>query len=344
MIAKINIRSAAAVLAVATVAGFACAAPVLAAGDGPAIEHKKWSFSGPAGRFDQNQLQRGFQVYKEVCSTCHGLSRLSFRNLSQKGGPEFPEDRVRAMAAQWPTQVPDINEAGESAVVKRDKDRRVTGFTYVTRAPRLSDRIPGPYKNEAEARSTHGGAYPPDLSLIAKGRNTEYHGSVAFHPVSMMRDIATGYQEGGANYLYALLTSYQDTAPAYRRDGNKLVLVSEAQAKGDKSVLRCATVDKGEAGKPETCNVMSDSMNYNTAFSGSQIAMAQPLRDKQVTYADGTAPTLSNYAADVSAFLAWAADPSHDERKRMGWQVILYLLITSVLLYVAKKRVWRDAH
>jgi ubiquinol-cytochrome c reductase cytochrome c1 subunit len=341
MIAKMNIRLA---LVSAALAGFAFGGHAMAAGDGPQIEHRKWSFSGPGGHFDQNQLQRGFQVYKEVCATCHGLSRLSFRNLAQKGGPEFPEDRVKAMAEAWPTQIPDMTEAGETAVVKRDKDRKVTGFSYVTRAPRLSDRIPGPYKNEAEARSIHGGANPPDLSLIAKGRSTEYHGSVAYHPISMLKDIATGYQEGGANYLYALLTSYQDKAPAYRLDGAKLVVVAEKDIKDPKAVMRCASITKGEPGKPDTCNVMSDVMNYNTAFAGSQIAMAQPLRDKQVPYSDGTPPTLSNYAADVSAFLSWAADPSHDERKRMGWQVMLYLLVTSVLLYVAKKRIWRDVH
>ena len=341
MIAKMNIRL---VLASAAFSGLAFCGPAMAAGDGPQIEHKNWSFSGPGGHFDQNQLQRGFFVYKEVCATCHGLSRLSFRNLTQKGGPGFPEDRVKAMAEAWPTQVPDKTEAGETAVVKRDKDRRITGFSYVTRPPRLSDRIPGPYKNEAEARSIHGGAYPPDLSLIAKGRGTEYHGSVAYHPISMLRDIATGYQEGGANYLYALLTSYHEKAPAYRLEGGKLVVVPEKDITDQKAAMRCATITKGEQGKADTCNVMADTMHYNTAFPGAQIAMAAPLSDKRVPYTDGTPPTLANYAADITAFLSWAADPSHDERKRMGWQVMLYLLVTSVLLYVAKKRIWRDVH
>ncbi len=332
-------------IAIAGLAGLAGMSPVLAAGEGPQIARQKWPFSGPGGHFDQAQLQRGFQVYREVCAACHSLKRIAFRNLSQKGGPEFPEDRVRGLAASWPNQVPTRTETGETAVAARDKDGRITGVRYVTRPPMLSDRIPGPYKNEDEARSIHGGAYPPDLSLLAKGRNTEYHGGVLYHPVSMLKDIATGYQEGGADYLYALLTSYKENAPAYRREGSRLVPVAEtAVARGDKSILRCVSVEKGEAGKQDTCTAMAESMNYNSAYPGSQIAMAQPLRDGQIKYSDGTAGTTSNYAKDVSAFLHWAADPSHDERKRMGWQVLLYLLITSILLYIAKKRVWREAH
>ena len=208
-----SIRSA---IAIAGLSGVVGMSPVLAAGEGPQIARQKWAFSGPGGHFDQAQLQRGFQVYKEVCAACHSLKRVAFRNLSQKGGPEFPEDRVRGLAASWPNQVPARSETGETAVAARDKDGRITGVRYVTRPPMLSDRIPAPYKNEDEARSIHGGAYPPDLSLMAKGRNTEYHGGVLYHPVSMLKDIVTAYQEGGADYLYALLTSYKDKAPAYR--------------------------------------------------------------------------------------------------------------------------------
>ena len=315
-----------------------------AAGDGPEIARKKWSFSGPFGHFDKNQLQRGFQVYKEVCSTCHGISRIAFRNLIQKGGPAFPEAGVRSLAASWPNQVPDITEAGESAVVSKDKDGKVTGFKYVNRPARLSDRIPGPYKNDAEARSIHNGALPPDLSLIAKGRGIEYTGTFWYHPVYMLKDMATGYQEGGADYLYALITGYKDKAPAYRRDGSKLMAVADKDVRDEKAVLRCVAIEKAEAGKPDTCTPMADIMNYNMAYPGHQIGMAQPVREGQVKYGDGTPGTVSNYAADVSAFLFWAADPTHDERKNMGWQVMLYLLVTAVLLFITKKRIWRDAH
>lgn len=319
-----SLRFALGMTAVIAVGG---AAPAFAAGDAIEIPRQKWSFSGPGGHFDKNQLQRGFQVYKEVCASCHGLGLIAFRNLVQKGGPEFPEAGVRALAATY--KVDELNEEGK----------------VVQRPARLSDRIPKPYKNEAEARSIHNGAYPPDLSLIAKGRSVAYTGPIWYHPISMLRDVFTGYQEGGADYLKALLVGYKDDAPAYRRDGSKLVPVEESNVRrGDKSILRCVAVEKGTAGKPDTCTPMADGMHYNSYFPGHQIGMAKPLSDGQVKYGDGTPATVANYATDVSAFLAWTADPHHDQRKNLGWQVMLYLLITSILLYVAKKRIWREVH
>lgn len=315
-------------LAVAA-AGFLAAGglhPALAAGEGIEIARQKWSFSGPFGHFDKNQLQRGFQVYKEVCSTCHGLSRIAFRNLMEKGGPQFPDDGVRSLAATY--KIDEIDETGK----------------VVQRPGRLSDRFPAPYKNDNEARATHNGALPPDLSVIAKGRSVEYTGTWWYHPIYMLKDILTGYQEGGADYLYALLTGYKDKAPAYRRDGARLVAVADRDVRDEKAVVRCVGVDKGEAGKQEVCNPLADLMHYNAAFPGHQIGMAQPIRDGQVKYGDGTPGTVANYSADVASFLSWTADPSHDSRKGMGWQVMLYLLITALLLYASKKRIWRNAH
>lgn len=314
-------------LAGAITLALAGAVPAMAAGDGPEIAKKKWSFSGPAGHFDKNQLQRGFQVYKEVCAACHGLKRIAFRNLVQPGGPEFPEDGVRSLAATY--KVDELDATGK----------------VVQRAARLSDRFPSPYKNEAEARSIHNGAYPPDFSLIAKARGVEYTGPIWYHPVSMLKDVVTGYQEGGADYIYALITGYRDDAPAYRRDpSGKLTEVAEASIpRGDKTILRCVAVEK-VAGKPDVCTAMADGMNFNMAYPGHQIGMARPISEAQVKYGDGTAGTVSNYASDVAAFLTWTADPTHDQRKRLGWQVLLYLLVTTVLLYVAKKRLWREVH
>jgi ubiquinol-cytochrome c reductase cytochrome c1 subunit len=318
-------------LAAAAILGVFGAQPVLAAGEAISIPRKSWAFSGPGGHFDQAQLQRGFLIYKEVCASCHGLKRVAYRNLTQKGGPAFSEGGVRSLAAE--AKIEEIDPS--------------TG-KVVARPGRLSDRLPSPYKNEAEARATHNGAYPPDLSLIAKGRSVEYTGSIWYHPISMARDVATGYQEAGADYLYALLTGYKDNAPAYRRDpSGRLVSVPESSvARGDKSILRCVSTEKGAPGRPDTCNELAEGMHYNTAFPGHQIGMANPLQadDPRLKFADGTPGTVSNYAADVAAFLSWAADPHHNERKDMGWQVMLYLLITAVLLYLTKKRIWRDAH
>jgi ubiquinol-cytochrome c reductase cytochrome c1 subunit len=283
-------RRLAPALVAASAAAFAAAMPVAAAesSHGPEIAHQQWSFSGFRGLYDRAQLQRGFQVYKDVCAACHGLSRVSFRNLVQPGGPQFPEEAVKALAAEWPNKISDgPNDEGK----------------MFERPARLSDPMRGPYKNEKEARSIHNGALPPDLSLIAKARGTTRDPSWYTHPFLMLGDIFKAYQEGGPDYIYALMTGYQD---------------------------KPANVTLGEG------------MNYNVAFPGHQIAMAAPLSDNAVKYQDGTKATLDNHARDVAAFLAWAADPSHDQRKRIGWQVMLYLLVTTVLLYLGKKRIWAN--
>lgn len=99
----------------------------------PEIARQAWAFSGFTGQFDRAQLQRGFQVYKEVCSNCHGLKRVAFRNLVQPGGPEFPEDSVKALAAEWPNKITDgPNDEGK----------------MFERPALLSDPILGPYKND----------------------------------------------------------------------------------------------------------------------------------------------------------------------------------------------------
>ncbi len=307
----------------------------IAAG-GNHIERQKWPFSGFKGQFDKAQLQRGFQVYEGVCSQCHGLNRIYWRNLVQKGGPEFPEEAVKALAAKWPNQITDgPNDAGE----------------MFDRPAKLSDPILGPYKNEKAARAAQNGAYPPDLSVMAKARNPEYTGSVFGHPAHMLGDILSGYQEGGPDYIYAMLTGYKDL-PSYTRDANgHLTAVAhegeggEAKPAGGK-VEQCASVTHGEDGKPDVCNQVADGMSYNAAFPGNQIAMPAILADDAVKYLLGpdgkpNAPqTLDQHSRDVAAFLAWAADPHLNARKSIGWQVMLYLLITTVLLYFGKKRLW----
>jgi len=274
---------AAAALAVIVVPGGS-----FAAGDAPHIGHEKWSFGGLTGHFDRAQLQRGFQVYKEVCSTCHGIKRVNFRNLAEPGGPQFPEDGVKSLAESY--QVDDgPNDQGK----------------MFQRPGKASDAIPGPYKNDQEARAVQNGALPPDLSLITKARGV--HNEVAFYmaPITWIKDIANGYQEGGADYVYALLMGYE---------------------------------------KPPANVQMGEGMHYNKAFPGHQIAMVAPLSDGLVKYQDGTPATVEHYARDVTAFLHWAGDPKLEERKRIGRMVMIYLLVTAVLLYFAKKRIWAKAH
>ena len=137
-------------------------------------------------------------------------------------------------------------------------------------------------------------------------------------------------------------------APDYVRDEKgHLKLASKEQAADKSKVERCASVTP-EDGKPDLCNKLADGMNYNAVYPGHQIAMGQPLSDGAVTFdkdKDGkpVAPqTQDQYARDVSAFLAWASDPSLNERKALGWNVMLYLLLTTLILFFAKKRVWAN--
>ncbi len=112
-----------------------------------------WSFKGITGKFDRASLQRGFQVYKEVCSSCHSMQYLSYRNLGEPGGPEFTEAEVKAIAASFEvTDGPDSQ--GE----------------MFTRPGRPSDKFVNPYPNVQAAAAANGGAYPPDMSVLVKAR------------------------------------------------------------------------------------------------------------------------------------------------------------------------------
>ena len=136
-----------------------------------------WSFEGVFGTFDRTSLQRGYQVYQEVCSGCHSVQHLSYRNLSEKGGPEFLPEEVKAIAAQF--EVTDgPNEDGE----------------MFTRPGRLSDKFISPFPNVKAAAAANGGAYPPDMSVLAKAR------------------------KGGANYIYSLLMGYEEAPAGYELD------------------------------------------------------------------------------------------------------------------------------
>jgi len=129
---------------------------------------------GPFGKFDRQQLQRGFQVYKEVCSACHSLHQVAFRDLQDLG---FSEAEVKAIAKGWATEVPSINpDTGEAA----------------TRKGTPADKIPAPYANEVAARAANNNALPPDLSLMTKAR----HDGPAY-----VYSLLTGYQPQPAELL-----------------------------------------------------------------------------------------------------------------------------------------------
>ncbi len=115
-------------------------------------EPQTWSWNGVFGHFDPVQLQRGYQVYKEVCSACHSMRLMAFRNLGDPGGPGFSEAQVKALAAT--VQVADLDDKGEPT----------------TRPGIAADRFPSPFPNEKAARAANGGALPPDLTVITEAR------------------------------------------------------------------------------------------------------------------------------------------------------------------------------
>ena len=112
-----------------------------------------WSFKGLFGKFDRGALQRGYQVYTEVCSSCHSMKYMSYRNLAEKGGPEFTEDQAKAIAASFEV-IDGPNADGE----------------MFTRPGKLSDKFVMPYENIKAAQAANGGAYPPDMSVLIKAR------------------------------------------------------------------------------------------------------------------------------------------------------------------------------
>ena len=224
---------------------------------------------GPFGKFDNRELQRGFQVYSEVCSACHSLKLASFRELKGIG---YNTAEIKKIASDWKTEVPSINpETGEAA----------------TRKALPSDTFPAPFPNETAARAANNNALPPDLTLMTKAR------------------------EGGAAYVYSLLTGYQNQ-PA--------------------ELLHKFPDAKTPPG-----------LHYNPYFANLNIAMPPPLKGGEVTFADGTPNTLHEEAKAVSAFLVWTAEPNLGNRHAAGLAVVVFLLFASILAYLAYRQIWREA-
>ena len=152
-----------------------------------------WSFEGIFGTFDRSSLQRGYQVYQEVCSGCHSIQHLSYRNLSEKGGPEFSLDEAKAIAAQF--EVTDgPNDEGE----------------MFTRPRRLSDKFVNPFPNIQAATAANGGAYPPDMSVLVKARK----GGADY-----IYSLLLGYEEVPAGYELDDSVYYNKYMP-----GNKIMM------------------------------------------------------------------------------------------------------------------------
>lgn len=246
--------------------------------DAPKPPRESWSFSGLFGRYDQEQLQRGFKVYKEVCSNCHSLD-IPFRTLASPDGPGFSEAQVKALAATYQVTNAEPNDKGE--IFKR---------------PGLpSDVIPPPdaYPNPETAAATFGKA-PPDMSTLVKARKYE-RGFPWFIFDALPFD---QYQEVGSDYVHGIVTGY----------------------------------------------TKADDPQWNLYFPGHKIAMPAPLSDGLVDYPDGAPQKLDQYAMDVTAFLSWASEPTLVERKKIGFRVMIFLIVLSALLYYTKTKVWSAVH
>jgi ubiquinol-cytochrome c reductase cytochrome c1 subunit len=264
------------VLAISLITG---AAAFVREGKPETVEHRfhlapkevRFASDGPFGHYDRQQLQRGFQVYKEVCAACHGLNFVAFRNLAELG---YSEAEVKAIANQWQIEVPSINpETGEAA----------------TRKAIPADQFPNPYANDVAARAANNNALPPDLSLITKAR---HHGPA---------------------YLYSLLTGYKNPDSYRNKEGDPLPAE----------------------------NRPGQGLYFNPYFPNLNIAMPPPITaDGQVTYADGTNPTVDQMSKDVAAFLTWTAEPRLENRHRTGIAVLLFLLVATVLAYLSYRQIW----
>ncbi len=285
LISPIRAGLGAAVVALTfTVAG-ATSDHALAAEGGADIAKQDWTFAGPFGYYDQDQLRRGFQVYKQVCSSCHGMNLLYYRNLTDEDGPNLPQEQVEAIAADY-TVMDGPNDQGEMF------EREATP----------NDPFVNPYRNEKEAALVNNGVVPPDLSVIAKARNVSPDVAWYMSPVAIAQDLLTMYAEGGPDYIYALLTGYE---------------------------------------QPPEDMELQPGLHYNAVYPGNQIAMPEVLYPDIVAYNDGTPTTPEQYAKDVTAFLMWAAEPTLEERKQMGAKVMLYLFILAALLYLSKRILWK---
>ncbi|MBK5912213.1 hypothetical protein CCR85_12005 [Rhodothalassium salexigens] len=240
--------------------GLGAALPAQAAGGAKEPMDVDFQFEGPFGTWNYPSIQRGLQVYRQICSSCHKLENVPFRTLTQIG---FSEDEVKAIAEQY--QVDTINDYGEV-------EQKPAG---------TNDEFPSPFPNEQAAKAANNNAYPPNLSLITKAR------------------------EHGPEYVYSLMQGYVE----------------------DSEIPEGVSLAPGQY--------------YNEYMDGHKISMPRQLYPMMVMYDDGTEATVEQMSRDIANFLTWAAEPDMIDRKRMGINVLGFLFILSVLLYMTTQKVWK---
>jgi len=294
------------ILAAAAGASMALAGVAQASGSNH-LHYKKveWSFEGPFGSYDKGAVQRGFQVYKTVCHSCHAVEELSFRNLGEKGGPFYldhcPEGIAESVDCSIAAQNPIVKAIAAEYQVEDGPDD--TGVMFM-RDALPSDKIPGPYANEQQARAANGGAYPPDLALIIKAR------------------------EDGPNYVYSLLTGFEPKPST--------VNISATQHYNP-----YFAGDMAQFLKPEYKNQEGHPLPGVDVPPGGVLAMAPPLSDGIIDYADQSVPqTVDQYAHDVVQFLAWASEPKMEQRKSLGIVTMGYLFVLTLILFFSYRQIW----
>merc|ERR1719217_966740 len=206
---------------------------------------------------DIPSVRRGYEVYRQICSTCHSMKQLQFRHLVNA---VLPEKRMKEICTAYDvTDGP--NDEGE----------------MFQRPGILTDAFPSPYPNEEAARYANGGALPPDLSVYTTAKHE------------------------GVDYIFALLTGYRE---------------------------------------PPAGMELRSGLYYNTYYPGGAIAMPPPLSDGAVEYEDGTPATASQMAKDVVQFLAWASEPTHDERKILGLKGLSGFLLGAAISGAWMRFMW----
>ena len=274
-----------------------------------------WPFEGAFGEFDMDAMQRGYQVYREVCSSCHGMKLLAYRNLGEKGGPFYDP-------AYSANENPLVKEFAAQDEIYLGEDE-IGEPIYGPATP--ADTFRSPYANENAARAANGGALPPDLSVITKARH------------------------GGASYVYSLLSGYPDFGE-YTAEGNiefPRAAVQKASDHGDGHDDEYHGTLVQPIGQYYNPYYSGDTVpqwqgDPRHAPPGGFLAMSPQLLDGRVEYMDGTEATIDQMASDVAQFLAWAAEPKQVNRKSAGLKVVLFLTVFAILLWFSYKQIWRD--
>ncbi|MBI1393342.1 MAG: cytochrome c1 [Alphaproteobacteria bacterium] len=297
---------ASATLVAAAISLASLASTAEAAGGGAKeLMHPHFGFEGVTGHYDKEALQRGYQVYRTICSSCHSMKQLSFRNLGQKGAPfyldECPDGVPETTNCSNPNDNPIVKAIAAEYQVQDGPDDYGDMFD---RPGVPSDPFPRPYPNEQIARLANNGALPPDMSLLVKAR---HH---------------------GAAYIYSLMQGYAEPPASVEIPAGQYY---NEYYPGDMSQYL----------KPEYKDAEGHPLEGVEVPPGGVFAMSQPLYDGMVDYADEEMPeTIEQYAKDVVEFLTWASEPKLEERKKLGVMTVIYLVVLCGLLYASYREIW----